>query len=33
MADANFDLLAGKIFTGRKTAAELVGEARERSRK
>ncbi|HUK49789.1 MAG TPA: ribbon-helix-helix domain-containing protein [Terriglobales bacterium] len=31
ISDASFDLLAGKIFMGRKSAAQLVGEGRERS--
>jgi len=29
ISDADFDKLAAKIFRGRKTAAELVGEGRE----
>jgi len=31
ISDADFDKLAAEIFRGRKTAAELVGEGRERS--
>jgi len=30
MSDAEFDRLAAEIFRGSKTAAELVGEGRER---
>ena len=30
ISDAEFDKLAAEIFRGRKTAAELVGEGRER---
>ncbi len=30
MSDENFDRLAAKIFRGSKTAAQLVGEGRER---
>jgi len=31
MSDAEFDLLAAEVFSGQRTAAELVGEGRERS--
>jgi Arc/MetJ-type ribon-helix-helix transcriptional regulator len=32
MSDAEFDRLAAEVLRGRKTAAEVVGEGRERSR-
>jgi Arc/MetJ-type ribon-helix-helix transcriptional regulator len=31
MTDAEFDRLAAEVFGGQRTAAELVGEGRERS--
>jgi Arc/MetJ-type ribon-helix-helix transcriptional regulator len=31
MTDAEFDRLAAEVFRGQRTAAELVGEGRERS--
>jgi Arc/MetJ-type ribon-helix-helix transcriptional regulator len=30
ISDADFDKMAAEVFRGRKTAAELVGEGRER---
>lgn len=32
ISNAKFDALAAEIFRGRKTAGEMVGEGRERSR-